>query len=666
MAEKSFDALLYQALLEAGWQENRTAWEGTEEPAFSPQYLRWRTRLLADPFGWGKKQLRPLWAKALRTAACILLAASVTLGSLMAVSPTVRAAVLNWLREISGNLMTYTSSQPAKTNTLPSNWRITWLPEGWTLQHMYTDTWKYCGPHGKSHLTFACYTPGDNEITTNLDDVVDAEMAREHIQVGDTAADYYVSDRYQVLLWENEEGFLFMLRGDTFLDQESFLRIAESVAYYEGPDTTYTLEWVPENYKSFGQDDLVGAGQELWTYHGVSLTWRYLADGICGFTLPMDEPEEIPLGDGTAWYWAAEQLPSESEDPPGDFSATVGDVSVSVSVSGPDDTRTATLLWTDPATNTAFFLEGALSREDLVRMAESVVQTEAERDALPSSWRITWLPEGWTLQHMTTNLWKYRGDSGSLMYACYAPGSTDLTTNVDDVSDADAMRESIQIQGHSADYYESEEYRVLLWENEEGFLFLLRGDSSLDRESLLSIAESIVYYDDPGIAYELDWAPSEYEPMYRDELVGAAQEEWTFQKTSLTWRYVIDPVCGFLLPDGEPEEVTLGDFTAQYWAAEEPFEAEDSGPTMINGEPVEGSGSSVTVGGVTITVSGDPDADQTSTLLWTDPGTNTTFLLEGALDRYDLMRMAASVAQTAPNPPPPSHHAALMEGTAGG
>ena len=54
MAEKSFDALLYQALLEAGWQENRTAWEGTEEPAFSPQYLRWRTRLLADPFGWGK------------------------------------------------------------------------------------------------------------------------------------------------------------------------------------------------------------------------------------------------------------------------------------------------------------------------------------------------------------------------------------------------------------------------------------------------------------------------------------------------------------------------------------------------------------------------------------------------------------------------------------
>ncbi len=204
MAEKSFDALLYQALLEAGWQENRTAWEGTEEPAFSPQYLRWRTRLLADPFGWGKKQLRPLWAKALRTAACILLAASVTLGSLMAVSPTVRAAVLNWLREISGNLMTYTSSQPAKTNTLPSNWRITWLPEGWTLQHMTTNLWKYRGDSGS--LMYACYAPGSTDLTTNVDDVSDADAVRENIQIQGHSADYYESEEYRVLLWENEAG----------------------------------------------------------------------------------------------------------------------------------------------------------------------------------------------------------------------------------------------------------------------------------------------------------------------------------------------------------------------------------------------------------------------------------------------------------------------------
>ena len=35
--------------------------------------------------------------------ACIILACSIALGGLMVVSPTVRAAVLNWLQEISGN-----------------------------------------------------------------------------------------------------------------------------------------------------------------------------------------------------------------------------------------------------------------------------------------------------------------------------------------------------------------------------------------------------------------------------------------------------------------------------------------------------------------------------------------------------------------------------------
>ena len=52
MAEKSFDAMLRQALLEANWREYYSAWEEAEDPPFSPAYRRWRTRLLADPFGW--------------------------------------------------------------------------------------------------------------------------------------------------------------------------------------------------------------------------------------------------------------------------------------------------------------------------------------------------------------------------------------------------------------------------------------------------------------------------------------------------------------------------------------------------------------------------------------------------------------------------------------
>lgn len=405
MADRtSFDALLRQALLEANWRECRELWEDEEEPVFSPAYLRWRTRLLADPFAWMKKRLRPMWVKVLRTAACLLLASALTLGSLMAVSPTVRAAVLNWLRQISGSEMTYSTDQTAQTDSLPSNWRLSWLPDGWELQNITTTTQRYKGPLGQGVLT----------------------------------------------------------------------------------------------------------------------------------------------------------------------------------------------------------------------------------------------------------------------YGCYAPGDTDMTTNMDDTADADTVQETIQVQEYRADYYESEDYRALVWENEEGFLFLLRSSTALDQESFLKIAESITRYDGAGIAYEMGWVPPEYDAMYRDELVGAAQEAWTFRKVDLIWQYVTDPVCSFVLPDGEPEEIDLDGITAHYWAAEEPFEPSDSSTTTVNGEAVEESGSSITVGGVTITVSGSPEEDQTGTLVWTDPDTNTTFFLAGALGREDLLRMAQSVEKTDPSPSSPSHHSVVMEGTAGG
>lgn len=120
------------------------------------------------------------------------------------------------------------------------------------------------------------------------------------------------------------------------------------------------------------------------------------------------------------------------------------------------------------------------------------------------------------------------------------------------------------------------------------------------------------------------------------------------------------------MPEGEPEEVSLGEFTGQLWIAEEPPIPPEADPFIVNGEPVEESGSSIAIGGVQISVSTDPSQDQTSTLLWTDPDTNTTFLLEGAVVPQDLISMAESLRQTTPSPTPPPRRSMLMAGTAGG
>ena len=386
MAERPFDSLLRDALMEANWREYASVWECADTSSFSSDYLRWRTRLLTDPFAWAKKRLRPLWAKALQTAACILLACSLALGTLMAASPTVRAAVVNWLREISGNVIVYFTSGQTEKETLPSNWRITWLPEGWELQDASDFGWKYRETDGKGSLQFTCFSPGDSQLTTNVSNADDPEEVRETIQIQGRTADYYVTDRRRVLVWENEAGYLLMLRGNR-MNEEDFLKIAESITFYEGPDTAYEMGWVPAEYEPMYRDELIGAAQEARTYNQKDLLWQYVTDPICPFKTPDGTPEEVTVNGAEGRFWAAEQPPKDSAGSGiiASNGETVSDGSTyegngfTVIVSGtPDDEETATLLWTDPDSNTTFLLEGALSREDLLRMAESVRAAEPQ------------------------------------------------------------------------------------------------------------------------------------------------------------------------------------------------------------------------------------------------------------------------------------------------
>ena len=108
--------------------EGRTG-TGTGRPGISGS----RMRLLADPFGWAKRMARPVWKRAARTAACVLLACLVTLGGLMAVSPTVRAAVLGWLHQVQEDLVTFINPERTAAEDAPGGWRLSEVPEGFVL-----------------------------------------------------------------------------------------------------------------------------------------------------------------------------------------------------------------------------------------------------------------------------------------------------------------------------------------------------------------------------------------------------------------------------------------------------------------------------------------------------------------------------------------------------
>lgn len=85
-----------RALLDAAALDLQDA-DGLDVPPFSPAYQRWERKLLRDPDRLVRQSRRPRWQKVLRSAACLLLAAVLTFGTVMVVSPSARATVAEHL-----------------------------------------------------------------------------------------------------------------------------------------------------------------------------------------------------------------------------------------------------------------------------------------------------------------------------------------------------------------------------------------------------------------------------------------------------------------------------------------------------------------------------------------------------------------------------------------
>lgn len=130
MKLSGFEALVRQALLESASAEWEAAPSG-EDAAFSLRYLAWEKQVLASPFSYVKRRSRPLWRRAMWAAACLGLAAAISLGCLMAANPTARAWVqrvfAQWFDDHARFTFPGTSGQESGV------WRTGYLPEGFEL-----------------------------------------------------------------------------------------------------------------------------------------------------------------------------------------------------------------------------------------------------------------------------------------------------------------------------------------------------------------------------------------------------------------------------------------------------------------------------------------------------------------------------------------------------
>lgn len=232
MTDVEFRELVRSALLEATRREYAYILEAENlpHPDFSPRYLRERARLLADPFGYARRRARPLWKKAVRTAACILLCAGIAFGGLMAFSPEARAWVAQIVAEWRETHTEYTFTGAPEPGADVGVWRPGYVPEGFeeVLQIQESNF---------GHILYE--NQGGENIRffyASMEQGINFSMDNEHSKyvqtsVHDCPAELYISNtegESNHLLWYNEnKKTVYQLSSQ--LDYQELITMAESI-----------------------------------------------------------------------------------------------------------------------------------------------------------------------------------------------------------------------------------------------------------------------------------------------------------------------------------------------------------------------------------------------------------------------------------------------------
>ncbi len=129
MTEQELDLLMRNVLLDAIALDEET---NTETIPYTPSlhHQKQIKAMLKDPLRWARDRKRPVWKRALKRVAVILLVISLAFGSLMVVSPTARATFIRWVTEWYETHVTYRYAGDDMVDDLPE-YTITELPEGY-------------------------------------------------------------------------------------------------------------------------------------------------------------------------------------------------------------------------------------------------------------------------------------------------------------------------------------------------------------------------------------------------------------------------------------------------------------------------------------------------------------------------------------------------------
>lgn len=229
MIDPSDDRLIQNILLDAVAEEYAAELASTEDVVTSPHFQHQMKKMLANPNSWAKQRKRPLWKRCLTKVAMLLLVCSLTLGAMMAISPTVRAAIIRWIVEWYDTEIIYRCFGESISDELPS-YDITKLPTGYKKVEEIR-TWSSVTVLYENDEEDIIYLHYSYISQGSVLGVSTENMEVYEINVHNCFGHFYLSTDPQqsnTLIWFNEqEKIKFAIDG--FCDKDELLAMAESL-----------------------------------------------------------------------------------------------------------------------------------------------------------------------------------------------------------------------------------------------------------------------------------------------------------------------------------------------------------------------------------------------------------------------------------------------------
>lgn len=139
MTDQELDNLMRRVLIDAIRKDEENATEEIEPLMPSRNHQRQMKEMLKDPLKWMRNKTKPVWKAAVQKIAVILLIALLSFSSMMAVSPTVRAAVIRWVTEWYETHIVYRFSGESNSGKIPE-YKIAAIPEAFVETDRIEDT----------------------------------------------------------------------------------------------------------------------------------------------------------------------------------------------------------------------------------------------------------------------------------------------------------------------------------------------------------------------------------------------------------------------------------------------------------------------------------------------------------------------------------------------